>query len=633
MLVASRQLIIVTQCFAEIQQKLPLKTIPHLAANTHLAQQSNITLFSNAKRFLGQEFPCAIYDMQAENGVAFHLDAFAILAGTIQANGVLLLFCPQWHNLTAQIDRDSHRWNNQTVIKTPHFFQYFQTLVAEFAWKIDPPLTIFDQISGANPPKICKPSLTEEQQHIFTQLPSDSHNIHSITAARGRGKSTLAGKLAEQISQTQPTLLTARSQKALSQVWQTVTPQKIPFCAPDLLITQINQQAISPQQWLFVDEAATLPLPMLITFCQFFEKVVLITTTQNYEGTGRGFELKLQSQLPYPIKKWTLTTPLRWHKEDKLERFVQRLLLLDDSPLSQDPHHLDHFYQLLANAHYKTTPTDLRRLFDAHDQYYDKLIIDQKLVGGLWAVYEGGLDDELIQSIWRGERRPHGNLVAQYLCFQSNLPQACRLRSLRISRIAVTPDQQGQGFGKRLISRLILQMRTQQQIDFLSVSFGLNNALFQFWQDCGFSLVQLSTKPEASSGLYSAMMLLPLTEQGQRFTETAITRFEQDLPLLPLPSALQNLPQISPLIHIKADNCFTAQDASNLQGFMEAQRSLSACYASIVRLCHTTKHPLCAQILQQLSYSLNKSEQQQLKESLALLLVANQFQSKQGNNA
>ncbi|HDL3093384.1 TPA: tRNA cytosine(34) acetyltransferase TmcA, partial [Mannheimia haemolytica] len=79
--------------------------------------------FSNAKTILGQEYPFAIYTMQAENGVNFNLDAFAILAGTIQENGTLFLLCPQWDNLENELDFDALRWNENQAIACPNFYQ------------------------------------------------------------------------------------------------------------------------------------------------------------------------------------------------------------------------------------------------------------------------------------------------------------------------------------------------------------------------------------------------------------------------------------------------------------------------------------------------------------------------------
>ncbi|AWW34701.1 tRNA cytosine(34) acetyltransferase TmcA [Mannheimia varigena] len=542
--------------------------------------------FSNAKSLLGNEYPFAIYDMHAENSVNFNLDAFAIVAGTIQENGTLYLLCSDWENVEHLTDFDSLRWNDGKAVATPNFYRYFKALVGKYGFEI-----CLECRGVCHTPKMemgvrrTPLQFNAEQQFIFENLPSDPASIHLITAPRGRGKSTLEGKLAETISQANPVVITARSHSALPNFWKQVEGENVRFFAPDRLIQAVENGENFAKTWLFIDEAASLPLPMLQQCCEYFDKVVLTTTTQNYEGTGRGFELKLPKMLNKPFKHWTLSEPLRWGDNDPLENFVNELLLLQpqmgvcNTPLQVQ------FYHLLASAHYKTTPTDLRRLFDGERQITLHEIENEQLIGGIWAVNEGGLDETLTQAIWRGERRPQGNLVAQYLCFQGNLPQACELHSVRISRIAVVAEKQRQGIGKRLISRFILQISAQNPpLDFISVSFGLTALLYQFWADCGFELVQITPNKEASSGYRSAMMIYPISAQGKAFCEQAKQAFARDFALQPffaeISEDLPNFHQFQPL----AESKLNEKDWQNLTAFAEGKRALSAVYVSLKRL-------------------------------------------------
>lgn len=589
--------------------------------------------FSNAKTLLGQEFPYAVYDMRAESGVNFNLEAFAIVAGTIQENGTLYLLCPNWDNLEQEIDFDSLRWNDGKAIATPNFWRYFKTLVHRYNFKKAP---LFEkegkgEIFLTQRQREIQPNfsdnhycqispllkrgtvLTEDQIHIFNHLPHSVESVHLITAPRGRGKSTLSGKLAELLAQDQPVIITSRAKAALPNFWKQIeNQQNIDFFAPDRLIQAIENGENFATSWLFIDEAASLPLPILQKLCYAFEKVVMTTTTQNYEGTGRGFELKLPKMLDKPFKHWTLSQPLRWGENDPLEAFVTELLLLSEekSPLFSEEERESWqkllaekitFYHLLATAHYKTTPSDLRRLFDGENQQLFEIREDDQLLAGAWGVREGGLDEDLTQAVWRGERRPKGNLVAQYLCFQANLPEACKLRSLRISRIAVVPEMQGKGYGKRLISAIILQISAQNPVlDFVSVSFGMSDELVRFWLQCGFQLVQISQQPEASSGLYSAMMIYPLSEQGKTFAQRAVNQFERD-------RRLQKKAEIQPL---------DEADRHNLWGFIYANRTFSACEMSLKRLA--VSNPEFTLLLQQ-GQSVTQN-QKQWRHSLRICL-------------
>ncbi len=48
------------------------------------------------------------------------------------------------------------------------------------------------------------------------------------------------------------------------------------------------------------------------------------------------------------------------------------------------------------------------------------------------------------------------------------------------------------------------------------MSFGFTDALWHFWQQCGFELVRMGSHREASSGCYTAMALLLQSEAGHR---------------------------------------------------------------------------------------------------------------------
>ena len=596
--------------------------LPHFS-NTHTEYQ--FTPFTNAKGLLGSEHPFAFY-FTGTDSLHFNLDAFAILAGTIEQQGCLYLICPNWNKIETVTDFNALHWNENHAIPCPAFFQHFKTLVEHFDFYVKNTLTLNDLPSARNRTtfyKLTDTNLTEEQQSIFQNLPLASEDIHLITAPRGRGKSTLAGKLAEQIAQEYSVVITARSRSALTNFWKISDEAQVTFFSPDTLLQKVKEQSISPHQWLFIDEAASLPLPFLHQFCHYFDKIVLTTTTHNYEGTGRGFSLKFLPQLHRKAKHWQLTEPLRWKVNDPLEAFVNTLLLLDEnlSPALQNVRTNDlyyssalmsldekkAFYTLLAKAHYKTTPTDLRRLFDGDNQQFFRVLHHHRLLGGIWAINEGGLKSELSQAIWRGERRPQGSLVAQYLCFQANLPEACELHSVRISRIAIAPQLQNQGIGKRLISEFILQIRQQKHplIDFVSVSFGMAENLLHFWQQAGFELVQITPNKEASSGYPSAMILYPLTEQGKAFCEKAAQRFQADQAVI--------------LRKENADVTFSEEDLQNLNGFANHQRTLTACYASLKRLylSDTLQFAELAEIFEQpIGYKYSKSQVAKWKETV-----------------
>lgn len=562
----------------------------------HFATQSYFP-FSKTKNLLGSEFPAIIYD--ARQGI--HLDALAMAAGTLQDGGQLLLLLNHWADLANQPDSDSLRWSGEKyAINTPHFIAFLQEKIAKYGFPVyqNTPLNLASPKPQKDRSTHCQPTL--EQARLLQQMAEAEEEILIITAKRGRGKSALAGLFAkQQVAQNQPVILTAPNKSAVN-IFNEFAGADITFMPPDELSQNLSD---APQQfadhWLFVDEAAMIPLDILFRLTKAFKRVVLTTTIHSYEGTGRGFLLKFMAKTDRTLRHFKLFTPLRWQADDKLEAFIDDLLLCDcedrlpqppyDSVLAAQiqishceriPHdQIESVYGLLTLAHYRTSPLDLRRLLDAPQQQFYLAHARDSLLGCVWAVPEGGLTDKtLIRQIRRGERRPRGNLVAQMLCFQAGLEEACELCSLRISRIAVQPNWQQQGLGQRLITRMKQQQIKQQgTVDFLSVSFGYTPELLAFWQKCGFILVHFSESKEASSGCYSVVALCPLSEKGQVFVQRAEKQFQRNLPLSFHPLAKQ-------FARTEIDWMLDSSDWQLLKDFADFFLPLSSALPSIRRL-------------------------------------------------
>ena len=517
-------------------QILISKTLPLVSDNVLIIGDSGIA-FSKATNLLGQEFEHILFD--ARNGI--HLEALAIAAGTLKMGGTLCLALSDWENLSQQPDQDSLRWNgNQSAIATPNFIYHFKQCIERYHFPIlreesaveFPPIFYFNEHH--------KNATLAQQQIIETILQSDQ-DIYFLTAKRGRGKSALLGMLANQIQA--PVYLTAPNKSAVHSVIE-FSEGGIEFIAPDELAIRLqNEPEFSQSAWLLVDEAAMIPLPLLQEYSQYFQHIVFSTTIHSYEGTGRGFELKFKRKIHRTFQHFELKQPLRWQENDPLEHFIDDLLLLNAEdefqqfPFQphlpyqiregQKPHHIAEFYGLMTLAHYRTSPLDLRRLLDGENQRFYFAEYQQNLLGAIWVLEEGNMtDDELIIQIQQGKRRPKGNLVPQALCFHENLSQACKLRSLRISRIAVQPSWQKQGIGQNL-----MKFMDNSEVDFLSVSFGYTDELAKFWQKCGFVLVHLGEHQEASSGCYSAIALKGLSKEGLALVETAYNQFQRNIPL------------------------------------------------------------------------------------------------------
>ena len=549
---------------------------------------------SALQTLLGREFRHAVFD--ARHG--FDAAAFAALSGTLKAGSWLVLLLPVWEEWENQPDADSLRWSDcPDPIATPHFVQHLKRVLTAdndaILWRQNQPFSLahftprtdWHPATGAPQP---------EQQQLLQQLLTMPPGVAAVTAARGRGKSALAGQLISRIAGS--AIVTAPA-KAATDVLAQFAGEKFRFIAPDALLAS-DEQA----DWLVVDEAAAIPAPLLHQLVSRFPRTLLTTTVQGYEGTGRGFLLKFCARFPH-LHRFELQQPIRWAQGCPLEKMVSEALVFDDENFTHTPQGnivISAFeqtlwrsepetplkvYQLLSGAHYRTSPLDLRRMMDAPGQHFLQAAGENEIAGALWLVDEGGLSQQLSQAVWAGFRRPRGNLVAQSLAAHGNNPLAATLRGRRVSRIAVHPARQREGTGRQLIAGAL---QYTQDLDYLSVSFGYTGELWRFWHRCGFVLVRMGNHREASSGCYTAMALLPMSDAGKQLAEREHYRLRRDAQALAQWNG-ETLP-VDPL----NDIVLSDDDWLELAGFAFAHRPLLTSLGCLLRLLQTSELALPA---------------------------------------
>ena len=549
---------------------------------------------SALQTLLGREFRHAVFD--ARHG--FDAAAFAALSGTLKAGSWLVLLLPVWDEWENQPDADSLRWSDcPDPIATPHFVQHFKRVLTAnndaILWRRNQPFSLahftprtdWHPATGAPQP---------EQQQLLQQLLTMPSGVAAVTAARGRGKSALAGQLISRIAGS--AIVTAPA-KAATDVLAQFAGEKFRFIAPDALLAS-DEQA----DWLVVDEAAAIPAPLLHQLVSRFPRTLLTTTVQGYEGTGRGFLLKFCARFPH-LHRFELQQPIRWAQGCPLEKMVSEALVFDDENFTHtpqgnivisafeqtlwrsDPETPLKVYQLLSGAHYRTSPLDLRRMMDAPGQHFLQAAGGNEIAGALWLVDEGGLSQELSQAVWAGFRRPRGNLVAQSLAAHGSNPLAATLRGRRVSRIAVHPARQREGTGRQLIAGALQYIH---DLDYLSVSFGYTGELWRFWHRCGFVLVRMGNHREASSGCYTAMALLPMSDAGKQLAEREHYRLRRDAQALAQWNG-EMLP-VDPL----NDAVLSDDDWLELAGFAFTHRPLLTSLGCLLRLLQTSELALPA---------------------------------------
>lgn len=598
----------------------------HQADWITITTQNNLPTFltktllpNQTKSLLGREFLHAIFD--ATQG--FNLDAFAMLVGTLVKGSILILLLPEDFN--HWLDQDSIRWNeNSQAIEVPNFVKHLEQILKDF--DIESNQCDFPNIQTA------QLSLTEQQTILERLLISDAP-IKVLMAKRGRGKSALAGLFSHY---HQSIIITAPNKSALTTFFRFAQPS-VKFVAPDELIEVGFGGHVD---YLIIDEAAMIPLPMLENLLQFASEnncpVLLTTTMEGYEGTGQGFLLQLFKNKSCEF--FYLTNPIRWQAGDQLEAITDCLLLNGLFCQKQDSHlinqsieynrvsrnnitALKQIFYLLKTAHYQTTLIDLRRIFDANNQTVWQAKQENHLIAGAITIDEGQLSDSLIEAVWQGTRRPKGNLVAQSLVAHAGEKLAAKLASVRINRIAVTESHRRQHIAQQLVER-IYQHGAIQGKDFISVSYAFNQANDQFWSACGFVLVHVGSRKETSSGSYSVMALKPITKQGLSLTMQLNKKLQRNWYWL---KNIIDLP-LADRFQLNSDQQLTHQDLDELRGFCYYHRPYEATYAALCRLNQFNNHqqnafnlPILKSLLQDDNKLIHVIKQYQLTGKAALM--------------
>ncbi|WP_144925064.1 tRNA(Met) cytidine acetyltransferase TmcA [Halorubrum salsamenti] len=299
---------------------------------------------------------------------------------------------------------------------------------------------------------------------------------------------------------------------------------------------------------VIVDEAAALPVRLLERFLDA-PAVAFCTTVHGYEGAGRGFSIRFKERLRasrFAVRDVRLDEPIRYARNDPVEAWASRALLLDARPavdeavagstvedatyrrpspeeLLADEALLREAFGLLVAAHYRTEPNDLARLLDAPNLTARALVAEGRVVAVALLAREGGLDAETRRGMYEGER-VRGNMVPDVLTSQLRDESAAAPKGVRTVRIATHHALRGEGFGTRLLDEVHAEFggerggtggdRDGDAVDYFSVGYGATPRLLRFWRRAGYRTVHLSTSRNDASGEYSAIMLRPTDDAG-----------------------------------------------------------------------------------------------------------------------
>lgn len=569
-----------------------------------------------AHHWLGNEKQVVVFDANKD----FDADSFAAISGIVVGGGFFFLLLPtaeKWNEVY------SSRFGQRIIQSINNTSELIVIKQNDEGFKFHP------NQSKTNASQDCSaPFLTADQQSavetIEEQVHKDTNNPIVLISDRGRGKSATLGLSAARLVQAgiKNIAITAPRLRATEIIFKHIAKM-----LPDAIVTRGKVtygksviQFYSPDQLiqddvdadlLLVDEAAAIPVPLLTSFLHKYSQCVFATTVHGYEGTGRGFALRFYKVLNKKNPAWLklhMQTPIRWPVNDPLENWMFSLLCLDAEIVDTnslgeiEPDNLEHHlltkkqlvddqallnevFALLVLAHYRTRPNDLKNLLDDDDLSLYVTLHNKHVIAVALVIREGTFSDSLSTSVYRGQRRPQGHLLAQSLTYHCGVEHAATLDYARVMRIAVHPELQGKGIGTRLLG-FIVNREKRHGRDAIGTSFGMNANLLKFWEKLKFNLVRIGFTREQTSGEHAAIMLLPLTEEGEKVNQEVCARFAVQIPFL-FDDVLKHIPnEIKNMFHFESEKTqeLTKFDKDDLQSFIEYSRNYELCIASINKL-------------------------------------------------
>lgn len=527
---------------AFMAEKPPSATVAWVGTEAYDAAPDWLTQIkplAQYKQLLGSEFDFVILNCLD----SFRLNAMAAIAGTIHAGGTFILLVPpiaSWpsHPSVIQPHFLSHGWS----IEQSHYIRFMLSTLLNsphvgLLTASRHTLPVPTKANDADRPNT--QFTTPCQQLAFTQVVKAQDagtRCIALLAKRGRGKSTTLGFLAAHFANRAMRIAVTSSSRAQTTNLFVAAGHYLNDDATDIVWYALDNPSLDSADIdvLIIDEAASVPVPLLIRLISKHPFVILASTTDGYEGSGQGFREKVMTK--QAILAFTLETPVRWHNHDPLEHVIDSLLF-QSTPLTPLPKDIfntntqisyaitpldnttEELYSqimaLLRHAHYQTTPDDIVRFIDTPNNKVCLAFANNTLVAAAILEYEGGpVLGELSHYIASGKRRVKGHLTAQALALMTANPQFATLCSLRINRIAVHPNARRQGIGQGLIAHT-RQSCAIEKTDLITVSFGATDELRRFWEKSGFTRLKQGTKIDKSSGLASDIYAMAVTPLGK----------------------------------------------------------------------------------------------------------------------
>lgn len=413
-------------------------------------------------------------------------------------------------------------------------------------------------------------NLSNEQQLIFDFLYQsilNKNNFHTlITGVRGSGKTTLMLKLINFLKIQNFKINFSVLNSGEGSLFKKYQFENIPSLTYQNFINFILSTDV-----LIIEEAASIPLPILSQILSVYKKVIMISTLDGYEGTNQGIIHKLSTD--FPLEIFSLSYNFR-RNYDNFQKFLENIsfkanninfstysslqsssINIISNNISQNINsltiHLSSFIEKPNNEsisllikinkfisinHYQSSNQDIFRLLNDPNtfvslllknlNYEDYSLKNSEIISLVIFSLEAIPNKILKESIFNGSSRPKNNLLPQTLLCHSNIDFPDNSIFLRIQRIATEKSYKKQGYASKLLSNFndknlinfFIQNSTfskdfscdcsfSNHLIFIGASFALSDVVYKFWIKNNFIPVSLGLKKDNASGERSLVVL------------------------------------------------------------------------------------------------------------------------------
>ncbi len=493
----------------------------------------------------------------------------------------------------------------------------------------------------SGPTRYLNPQAKIEQDALFDNacghLETHARTCIVIKGRRGRGKSTLLARIARHLQLNNETFsITAMHSSALDTCRQYSDALALHYVSPE----SVEHQHI---QTLFVDEASSFSLHRLQAYSQNCQRLVICTTVEGYEASGRAFEIRL---LPELAKSYSAllalepAEPWRWASDDPLEKFTDALLIApparpsvgaalttpattfshlpDNLPahccvvhiaqheLACNESLLTQVHALLSTTHYQSSARDLEHLLDAPSVQLWTQQFEQTVVAVLLLELEGCIDAQLHEPIVYKQRRLPNQLLPQLLAQSANRTDALSRCYARVLRITVQPELRRRQLATSLLESVSRQLALPDQqakpdlrvppIDAMGASFAADERSLAFWKSLGYTEFHRGYRANPRTGKHAVAVMKSFEQATSAVLKTAAGIHQANQ---------LARKQGTDYANASAAGALQTQDVALLSRFADGQRSVNDTYAALCRLNQVHAIPLSKSLTQsQRSYEL-----------------------------